>query len=224
MAASDGCVSVAAQFLRTGYSATSPNWDFSRYQANVVVINLGTNDKSHSVSSADFQNGYVAFLRTVRSKYPNSVILALQTFSNRYTAETKAAVNTVVAAGDSRVQFVDTTGWINSSLLSDSVHPNDAGHAAITAKLAPIVSAALARSTTAPTTSAPTSRPPVTSAAVTSGAPGDQRGRHERGGDQRGRHQCACHERGRHQRGCHLAAHQRAAPVGRVPGHLRHHQ
>jgi lysophospholipase L1-like esterase len=173
VATADGCVSVASQFLRTGYSASSPLWDFSRYQANVVVINLGTNDKSHAVSSTNFQNGYVAFLRTVRSKYPNAVILALRTFSNRYSAETQAAVNTV-AATDSRVKFVDTTGWLPANGLSDSVHPNDAGHQAIAAKLAPIVSAALATSpTTAPTTRAPvTSRPPATSAApVTSGPP-----------------------------------------------------
>lgn len=160
VAAADGCVSVAAQFLRTGYAATSPLWDFSRYQAGVVVINLGTNDKSHGVSDADFQNGYVAFLRTVRSKYPNAVILALQTFSNRYSAQTQAAVN---AVGDSRVQYVPTTGWLPSGGLSDSVHPNDTGHAAIAAKLAPIVAAALNQTTTAPATS----RPPVTSAVAT---------------------------------------------------------
>src|SRR4051812_20506171 len=65
VATSDGCVSVASQFLRTGYSATSSSWDFTRYTADAVVINLGTNDKSHGVSAADFQSGYVAFLTTV---------------------------------------------------------------------------------------------------------------------------------------------------------------
>jgi lysophospholipase L1-like esterase len=140
VAAADGCTSVAAQFLKTGYAANSPNWDFSRYQAAAVVINLGTNDASHGVSSATFQSAYTAFLRTVRTKYPNAAIFALRTFKNRYSTETQAAVT---GSGDPRAFYVDTAGWIDSSQLSDSVHPNDAGHRAIAAKLAPIVAARL---------------------------------------------------------------------------------
>jgi lysophospholipase L1-like esterase len=138
VATADGCVSVAAQFLRTGYSATSANWDFTRYQAAAVVINLGTNDAGHSVSSAAFQSTYTAFLRTVRSKYPTAVIFALRTFKNRYAAETRAAVT---AVGDPRAFYVDTDGWVAAGQLSDSVHPNDAGHRAIAARLAPIIAA-----------------------------------------------------------------------------------
>ncbi len=138
VATADGCTSVAARFLRTGYSATSPTWDFSRYQASAVVINLGTNDASHSVSPAAFQSAYLAFLRTVRAKYPDAVIFALRTFKNRYAAETRAAV---AAAGDPKVFFVDTEGWVAADQLSDSVHPNDAGHRAIAARLAPIIAA-----------------------------------------------------------------------------------
>jgi lysophospholipase L1-like esterase len=143
VATSDGCASVAERFLLTGYSATSRPWDFARYRADAVVINLGTNDKSHGVSGAEFQSAYTAFLETVRAKYPNAVILALRTFAGRYPAETRAAVTAVTKAGDGNVVYVDTTGWITSSLLSDSVHPNDAGHRAIAAKLAPILAAKL---------------------------------------------------------------------------------
>jgi lysophospholipase L1-like esterase len=143
VATADGCVSVASQFLKIGYSATSANWDFSRYQANAVVINLGTNDKSHGVSSAAFQSGYVSFLQTVRGKYPDAAILALETFSKRYAAETQAAVTARNNAGDRNTFYVNTEGWLPSDGLSDSVHPNDKGHQAITAKLAPIVAARL---------------------------------------------------------------------------------
>lgn len=143
LATADGCASVAERFLRTGYAASSALWDFARYRADAVVVNLGTNDKSHGVGGADFQRGYAAFLKTVRAKYPNAAILALRTFSGRYAAETRAAVASVTAAGDRNVSYVDTTGWIDASGLSDSVHPNDAGHRAITARLAPIVAARL---------------------------------------------------------------------------------
>ena len=167
VASADGCASVAARFLKTGYAATSANWDFSRYQASAVVINLGTNDRSHSVSSADFQNGYVAFLRTVRSKYPNAVIFAMRTFSGRYPSETQAAVQTVNNGGDRNVYYVDTTGWITSSLLSDSVHPNDAGHRAVAARLAPIIAAKLGTSTTSPTTTTSTTTTSTTTTSRT---------------------------------------------------------
>jgi len=168
VATSDGCASVASRFLKTGYSESSANWDFSRYQANAVVINLGTNDRSHGVTGPDFQNGYVNFLSTVRSKYPNAAILALETFSNRYSAETQAAVTARNNAGDRNVYFVDTTGWLPSDGLSDSVHPNDKGHQAIATRLAPIVSARIGTTPTVPpTTAPPTTRattPPTTRA------------------------------------------------------------
>ncbi|WP_426512831.1 cellulose binding domain-containing protein [Dactylosporangium sp. McL0621] len=157
VATADGCVSVAAQFLKTGYSSTSANWDFSRYTADAVVINLGTNDKSHGVSSADFQAGYVAFIKTVRGKYPNAAILALETFSKRYAAETQAAVATQNTAGDRNVYYVNTEGWLPSDGLSDSVHPNDKGHQAITAKLAPIVAARLTPTTSPSASTSPSS-------------------------------------------------------------------
>jgi lysophospholipase L1-like esterase len=66
------------------------------------------------------------------------VIFALRTFKNRYAAETRAAV---AAVGDPKAFFVDTDGWVAADQLSDSVHPNDAGHRAIAARLAPIIAA-----------------------------------------------------------------------------------
>ncbi len=153
------CVGLEKRFVHTGAQDNSGDWDFSRYSADVVVINLGTNDTSHGVSTADFQTGYTNLLHTIRSKYPNAAILALRTFVGRYAAQTQAAVTTLNNAGDRNVFYVDTTGWVNSSLLNDSVHPNDAGHQAIAAKLAPIVQAHLG---TVTTTTAPTTRTTTT--------------------------------------------------------------
>jgi lysophospholipase L1-like esterase len=142
--AADGCTGMADRFLRLNTSATAGNWDFSRYQASAVVINLGTNDSGHGVSSTTFQSTYVALLQTIRAKYPNARIFALQTFSKRFSAVTQAAVQAVTTAGDRNTFWVSTDGWIPSGGLSDSVHPNDTGHAAIAARLAPIISAKLA--------------------------------------------------------------------------------
>jgi lysophospholipase L1-like esterase len=135
--AADGCIGMSQRFLKTGLDASSPNWDFSRYQASAVVINLGTNDVGHGVSGAQFQSAYVTLLRNVRAKYPNATIFALETFRKRYVTETQAAV---AAVGDSRVRFVNTEGWITEATDTvDNVHPNDTGHRKIADRLAPLL-------------------------------------------------------------------------------------
>ncbi|MEU4393915.1 GDSL-type esterase/lipase family protein [Kribbella sp. NPDC023855] len=133
----DGCLGVRDRFLKTGLDASTPDWNFSRYQASTVVINLGTNDAGHSVSGANFQAAYVTLLKRVRAKYPAADIIALQTFRKRYINETRQAV---AAVGDAKIRFVATDGWINEATDTvDNVHPNDAGHRKIADRLAPII-------------------------------------------------------------------------------------
>lgn len=140
--AADGCLSMREGFLRTGLALDAPAWNFSRYRANAVVINLGTNDVGHSVTKEQFQSSYVTLLRRAREKYPTAAIFALGTFRKRYLPETQAAVKTLTDGGDRNVQFVDTTGWINEATdTTDNVHPNDQGHRKIADRLAPIVAA-----------------------------------------------------------------------------------
>jgi lysophospholipase L1-like esterase len=139
VATADGCVGMETGFLRTGAPSTSPAWDFTRYQPDAVVINLGTNDVGHHVSTVTFQAHYEALLRLIRQKYPQAHIFALQTFKDRYTAQTRAAVNAVRAAGDAKVTFIPTTGWITAADTVDGLHPNDVGHQKIAARLAPLL-------------------------------------------------------------------------------------
>jgi lysophospholipase L1-like esterase len=156
VAASDGCIGMGGAFLRVDWPTTAAAWNFSRYQADAVIINLGTNDSSHGVSSADFQANYITLLKNARAKYPNAAILALQPFiGTRWVTETKAAV---AAVNDARTFYIQTytsatDKWLPDAGRSDSVHPNDAGHAAIAEKLAPIIAEKLA---TATATSSPT--------------------------------------------------------------------
>jgi lysophospholipase L1-like esterase len=150
VAAADGCIGMGGAFLRQDWPTTAPAWNFARYQADAVVINLGTNDKSHSVTGADFQANYITLLKNIRAKYPNAAIFALETFIERYSAETQAAVT---AVADPRTYFVDTAGWLPDAGKSDSVHPNDSGHQGIAAKLAPVIAAKLAFATAATTSS-----------------------------------------------------------------------
>ncbi|WP_328835688.1 GDSL-type esterase/lipase family protein [Streptomyces europaeiscabiei] len=141
VAAADGCVGLERQYTKLNPNAATPDWDTARYRADAVVINLGTNDVGHGVNSAQFQAAYTSLLRKVRAAHPQAWIFALETFRGRFVPQTEAAVQGAIAGGDSRVSFVDTTGWLGSGDLTDSVHPNDQGHRAITDRLAPIIAA-----------------------------------------------------------------------------------
>ena len=117
--------------------SANPLWDFTNYTAKLVVVNLGTNDAFNSVPASTFQGRYTTFLQNIRVKYPNADIFALRTFGGHYQAETQAAVNARLNAGDSKVHFIDTTGWLESTDFADGVHPSDAGHVKVTNRLLP---------------------------------------------------------------------------------------
>lgn len=68
--------------LPTYYDRILPNradsvWDFSRFQPDAVVVNLGTNDLSTSSDpdQATFESAYKALLGRVRKAYPGAHIL-----------------------------------------------------------------------------------------------------------------------------------------------------
>jgi lysophospholipase L1-like esterase len=137
----DGCVGMEDYFLTLNSSSTAPNWDFSRYQANAVVINLGTNDLAHGTHTTTFQPHYLHLLEEVRAEYPNAAVFAMETFSKRFGVQTQAAVQTRNAAGDAKVYYVNTEGWLASTDYSDGTHPNDGGHQKVAARLGPIIAA-----------------------------------------------------------------------------------
>ncbi|WP_410608328.1 GDSL-type esterase/lipase family protein [Amycolatopsis sp. lyj-109] len=132
-----GCIGMRDRYFKTGLDTSTPDWDFSRYQVSDVVINLGTNDKGHNVSGAQFQSAYVTLLQRIRAKYPNATIHAMEIFKQWYVTETKAAVAARNNAGDGKVRYVSTEGWLTPAAdTADGTHPNDAGHRKIAARLA----------------------------------------------------------------------------------------
>jgi len=124
---------------------TNPAWNFSNYTAKVVVVNLGTNDQNlgaDSTSPSDFQTKYEGFLRNIRAKYPDADIFAMRTLNGYYKTETEAAVNARLSAGDTKVHFIDTDGWVTPCpsadfAPNDCFHPSDAGHVKIMNRLVP---------------------------------------------------------------------------------------
>jgi hypothetical protein len=104
------------------------------WRADMVVVNQGTNDSG--ASSQIFRAGYAAYLRLIRAAYPNASIVALRPFNGAHAGDIEAEVTARAAGGDSKIFFVDTTGWINASTdTTDGLHPNAEGHMKVTALL-----------------------------------------------------------------------------------------
>ncbi|MXV17231.1 RICIN domain-containing protein [Hufsiella ginkgonis] len=119
----------------------SPNWDFSKYTPKVIVVNLGQNDNGTGVPDDLFQSTYTNFLATIRSKFPVAEIFALRPFTGVKATPTQAAVNARIAAGDARVHYVNTTGWITQGTAdyNDGAHPSVSGHIKVANLLKPIL-------------------------------------------------------------------------------------
>lgn len=66
------------QYPYTLFNQHDEPWDFSRFQPQLVCINLGTNDFSTSNYDANrYKQAYKDFLESIRSYYPNAKIVML---------------------------------------------------------------------------------------------------------------------------------------------------
>ena len=66
------------QYEYTLFNKHDEKWDFSKYQPQLVCINLGTNDLStNNYDIALYEKNYRMFLTTVRTKYPNAKIVLM---------------------------------------------------------------------------------------------------------------------------------------------------
>jgi len=109
------------------------NWIYKNvprdsWQADMVVINEGTNDSGAAAET--FRSGYAEYLTTIRAAYPNAKLVAMRPFNGSQAAPIKAEVDARVAGGDARVYYVDTTGWLGAGDYDDGVHPNVQGSGA----------------------------------------------------------------------------------------------
>ncbi len=118
---------------------SSPDWDFSTYTPSIVVINLGQND-GNTVPDSVFQSTYTTFLATIRAKFPDAQIYAMRTYSGIKATPTLNAVNARIGAGDSKLHYVNTSGWLTSGDFNDGVHPSVSGQIKAANLLAPILS------------------------------------------------------------------------------------
>lgn len=115
------------------------NWFYQNaprdaWQADVVVINQGTNDRATKGDA--FAPLYKNFLGVVRKAYPAAKIVALRPLVGDFGAEISAQVAALKADGDAKLYYVDTGGWTEPGDFTDGVHPNQPGSVKISEKLA----------------------------------------------------------------------------------------
>jgi lysophospholipase L1-like esterase len=104
---------MGALYERTYADIPGSIWDFGSWTADVVVINLGTNDFGAGDPGQAYVDAYSAMIKQIRGHYPHAYIIGAvgpmmygpnQITNVAYVKSTVAAAN---AGGDPRVSFVD---------------------------------------------------------------------------------------------------------------------
>ncbi len=116
------------------FSVSYVNWDFSKFQPDIVVINLGTNDASYCGSDrdkiTDYSDNYTEFLKVVREKNPEAhIVCALGVMGDSlYVGVRKAVENYTAATGDTNISHVRLTPHNGSTGYAADWHPTEATH------------------------------------------------------------------------------------------------
>lgn len=142
-------------------AGANPDWDFTRYQPDVLIVTLGTNDfawlqwdmdpgPSYELTEEEFVGGYTEFLEFARGVYPNAEIFAVGTFMSNSTNQFGRCNGYICQAveelGDPSVHCIDPgfTGgsWLSSGsdYIGDWTHPTVAGHTKIATALSGVIS------------------------------------------------------------------------------------
>ena len=97
------------QFSYADGEQSKISWDFSQYQSDVVIINLGTNDygsmlnyPSTTICTKDkFQQKYVEFIETIKDKYPDCKVIAM---TGSIDSNAKTEIQNAVAAANQQAE------------------------------------------------------------------------------------------------------------------------
>lgn len=111
------------------------------FQPQVVILSLGVTDFTADTQPPGFAEAYDGLLRRIRASWPDAVIFATFGASldgERYAAgraAIEAAVKTRLAAGDTRVEFLELTPPNEGRRFGCSWHPGVDAHRAMARQL-----------------------------------------------------------------------------------------
>lgn len=98
-------------------------------QADLVTINIGTNDTKTVVTDAVYESNMRDFISKLKIRHYGAPIVLMGDWVNKYTAVCQKIGNDT-----DNVYFVDVSSW--SYPRQDDLHPTDEGHKMIAEKLA----------------------------------------------------------------------------------------
>lgn len=138
-----GSDAMTVRYGRALANEPRPLWDFQRWRADLVVINLGTNDFSTNPQPTEiiFVQAYIDLLNDIRRQYPFAPIIAmagpiLPDYAAGYVETAVYHMNS--AQSDRNVHFLRVP---NNLVMPDDYgcdyHPNISGQQKITAVLLP---------------------------------------------------------------------------------------
>ncbi len=119
------------------FSPSDTEWDFSKRQPDLIIINLGTNDDSYTKDNEELQEeyslAYTEFIKTVREKNPDAkIVCAFGVMGDRlYPYVEKAVERYAEETGDKDSVFAIRLPQQNGSNgYSADWHPSVATHEA----------------------------------------------------------------------------------------------
>ncbi|MFO0664421.1 MAG: SGNH/GDSL hydrolase family protein [Polyangiaceae bacterium] len=139
---------VPEMYDRAFAGSSSPKWDFTKWSADVVIVNLGTNDFVKDNNPPNFTAKYEAFIGQIRQNYPNAWIYCLNGpmltyyddpgvpgLSPRMEAEKaiKGTVDKLIGAGDTKIRYLNIDQDYQN--FGCEFHPYKASHATIAAAI-----------------------------------------------------------------------------------------
>jgi lysophospholipase L1-like esterase len=121
-------------------AADSFDWVYAtvprdNWVADMVVLNQGTNDRDANPTA--FKPEFTRYLGIIRKGYPQAKIAVMRPFGGYREVEIAAEVAARIAAGDTNMFYIDTTGWLTAADYTEGLHPNLQGTAKIVALLVP---------------------------------------------------------------------------------------
>lgn len=137
-------------YTKLGYSWASNgsfvpadiDWDFSKRQPDLIVVNLGTNDDSYTKTDSErkqeYCDGYVEFLKKIRENNPDAKILCtLGIMGDRLFEQVQLAADTYSKeTGDSNISTMKFDMQLPDDGYSADWHPSVTTHEKASEKLA----------------------------------------------------------------------------------------
>ena len=103
-------------------------WDYSAFEPDLVVVNLGTNDAAGGSNAATLRTGIRQFLTQLRTAHPRATIVWIYGFMiDQYAADIRQEVE-AFAQTDDRVHYIQLTKIQGTAEIGGGGHPSAAAH------------------------------------------------------------------------------------------------